>query len=30
MNILTNDNDMMLFQFDIDCICKWYKEWQLT
>ena len=21
---------MMLFQFDIVCICKWYREWQLT
>ncbi len=27
---ITNDSDMMLFQSDIDRICKWYKEWQLT
>ena len=27
---ITNDNDMMLFQFDMDYICKWYREWQLT
>ena len=27
---ITNDNDMMLFQFDIDYVFKWYREWQLT